>query len=163
MRKIVLLVFIIASIFANAQNDKLTSKYHQFDFWLGHWDVYNYGSDTLVGQSHIETIIDSVGVLENYSATQSKYSGKSLNKFNPFKNRWEQYWIDNSGLTIYLTGGIENGKMIMSDILIADTIKGINQIVWEKISDNIVRQTWNLSKDNGETWSVLFDGEYRRK
>ena len=53
--------------------------------------------------------------------------------------------------------------MILSDVETADTLNGINQIVWEKISNDIVRQTWSLSKDQGKTWKVLFDGEYRRK
>jgi len=42
-------------------------------------------------------------------------------------------------------------------------IKEYNRIVWEKTDDNTVRQTWSVSADAGESWDVVFDGEYRRK
>ena len=160
---IVLLVMLIANtVTAQQQNEKIKKMYHQFDFWLGKWDVYKFGTDTLAGKSNIESIIDSVGLLENYSVIKGKYVGKSLNKYNPAKDRWEQYWIDNSGLTLFMTGGLLNDKMILDDALYGDPKQGINQIVWEKMKNGSVRQTWNLSMDGGKTWSVLFDGEYRK-
>lgn len=137
-------------------------EYQQFDFWIGKWDVYKFGTENLAGKSHIESIIDGYGVLENYSVGEGKYQGKSLNKYNPVKQRWEQYWIDNTGLTLFLTGGFINGKMILSDEISGDPKQGMNQITWEKLANGTIRQTWNLSKDNGKTWTVLFDGEYRK-
>ena len=135
--------------------------YHQFDFWIGKWDVYVFGTETLAGKSHIESIIDSVGILENYSVVKGAYSGKSLNKYNPAKKRWEQYWIDNSGLTLFLTGGLKDEKMTLDDTENGDAEKGLNKIVWEKMKYGSVRQTWSNSKDHGKTWTVLFDGEYK--
>ena len=158
-------LFLLAAqqIMAQQPNTNVKKMYHQFDFWLGHWDVYIFGTDTLVGESHIQTIIDSVGILENYTTKSGHYSGKSLNKYNPEKQRWEQYWIDNSGLTLFLTGGMEKNKMILTDLEYGDPEKGLNKIVWEKLDKDRVRQTWSVSKDNGKTWKVVFDGEYRRK
>ena len=146
---------------AQQPDKKIQELYHQFDFWLGNWDVYKFGTDTIAGKSRIEQIIDGVGIIENY-ITKGKYEGKSLNKYNPAKQRWEQYWIDNSGLTLFLTGGFVNGKMILSDEISGDSKQGINQIVWEKLQNGNVRQTWNLSKNGGKTWTILFDGEYKK-
>jgi len=136
--------------------------YHQFDFWLGKWDVYKYGTDTLVGSSRIESIIDSVGLLENFSVPKGTYVGKSLNKYNPAKGRWEQYWIDNSGLTLFSCGGLKDEKMVLDDTEYGDAKNGLNKIVWARMNNGSVRQTWSVSKDNGRTWSVVFDGEYKR-
>jgi len=166
MKKVVLIIFlflVVQPAFAQQSQGGSGEMYHQFDFWLGHWDVYIFGTDTLVGDSHIETIIDSVGILENYQSTTSGFVGKSLNKYNPATDRWEQYWIDNSGLTLYLSGGIVDGRMVMDDLETGDPENGFNRIAWEALDSNTVRQTWSISEDNGQTWNVIFDGEYKRK
>jgi lactoylglutathione lyase len=165
MKEIYILLFLFATqqIMAQQASEALTQKYHQFDFWLGTWDVYKYGTDTLVGQSHIESIVDSLGLLENYSVSKGQYQGKSLNKYNPARERWEQYWIDNSGLTLFLSGGLADGKMVLEDVDHGDASAGFNRIAWEKTNHNSVRQTWSVSQDSGLTWSVVFDGEYKMK
>jgi hypothetical protein len=163
MKKIIIFVLLSISFLMTSQpNKEFHEQYHQFDFWIGKWDVYKYGTETLAGKSHIESIIDSVGILENYTNANGQYTGKSLNKYNPSKQRWEQYWIDNSGLTLHLAGGIKEGKMVLSDEVTGDPKQGINRISWEKQKNGTVRQTWNLSTDGGKTWKVLFDGEYRK-
>lgn len=156
-----LLGLFTSSGFAQLSNEELKAKYHQFDFWIGDWEVYQYGTDSLSGISKIETIIDGIGLLENYHTTTGTYKGKSLNKFNPSSQKWEQYWIDNSELTLYLLGTFEEGKMTLSDQNFVDPEKGWNKIVWEQNSDRTVRQTWSISQDKGKTWTVIFDGEYR--
>ena len=137
--------------------------YQQFDFWLGSWEVYKYGTDTLVGYSEIESIIDGMALLENYSAAQNPYQGKSLNKYNPAEKRWEQYWVDNSGLTLFLLGGIREGRMVLDDVEHGQADQGLNRIAWEPDDKGRVRQTWSVSQDGGETWTAVFDGEYRPK
>jgi len=165
MQKIILLLFILNSQFSMAQinNKDLQEKYHQFDFWMGKWNVYKIGEEKVSGKSEIESIIDSVGILENYATPDGKYSGKSLNKYNPAKERWEQYWIDNSGLTLYLVGGIVDGKMILDDLQTGDAKAGFNQIIWQILPDGEVQQTWNVSMDDGKTWKTVFDGIYKKR
>ena len=163
MKKLITIVCLILSQQIFSQQNKNLEKYHQFDFWLGEWDVYKYGAETVAGKSHIESIIDSVGLLENYSVIKGKYTGKSLNKYNPAKDRWEQYWIDNTGLTLFLCGKLVDGKMILDDVGYGDKKNGLNQIVWEKMKNGSVQQTWSTSKDGRKTWQVLFDGEYKKR
>ncbi len=164
--KNLLLVFYLAfmsSLIGQNLDKKSMGLYHQFDFWLGEWDVYKFGTDTIVGYSKIESIIDSVGLLENYSAKNSTYQGKSINKYNPTKKRWEQYWVDNSGLTLFLFGGISEQKMVLTDLAEGDSSATVNKIIWQKMENLTVRQTWHVSTDAGKTWSVVFDGAYKRK
>ena len=142
-------------------NENHEKYHHQFDFWLGDWEVYKYGTDTLIGKSSIVSIVDSLGLLENYSVLKGGFQGKSLNMYNRSKKRWEQYWIDNSGLTLFLSGGWLDGKMVLTDAQEGKDQKIYNQITWEQGKQGTVRQIWQMSKDGGETWTELFDGEYR--
>lgn len=164
MKKLLILFLLVAApqVFAQQSSGDASEKSHQFDFWLGSWEVYRYGTDTLVGYSRIESVVDSLGLLENYSVTKGTYQGKSLNKYNPATERWEQYWIDNSGLTLFLSGGLLDGKMVLDDVEHRDASKGLNRIVWEEMENGSVRQSWSVSKDGGQSWSLVFDGEYRR-
>jgi len=163
MKNILALFCLLAgqAIFAQQASEETTQKFHQFDFWLGKWDVYKYGTDTLVGHSRIESIIDSLGVLENYAVPNGQFQGKSLNKYNPANGRWEQYWIDNTGLTLHLSGGLVDGNMVLEDAESTDSARGRNKIIWEPLPGGSVRQTWSVSSDGGQSWSVVFDGEYK--
>ncbi|MDX1327322.1 MAG: hypothetical protein R3299_06415 [Arenibacter sp.] len=138
-------------------------KSQEFNFWVGHWEVYQYGTDKLAGESHIEPIIDSLGLLEHYKAHHSGFKGKSLNTYNSAKGRWEQYWIDNTGLSLFLVGGMKDGRMEMDDLESGNAKTGYNRISWEEQEDGTVRQTWSISKDSGTTWTIIFDGIYRPK
>jgi predicted enzyme related to lactoylglutathione lyase len=158
-----MLLFCIQQLLAQPQQADPAEAYHDFDFWLGSWEVYKYGTDTLVGHSKIESVIDSVGLLENYSVNRGTYRGKSLNKYNPATERWEQYWIDNSGLTLFLSGGLVEGRMVLDDVEHGDADRGLNRIVWENMENGSVRQTWSMSQDGGSVWKVVFDGEYKMK
>lgn len=138
-------------------------KVHQFDFWLGEWDVYIYGTDSLVAQSHIETIMDSMGFQENYSTLGGGYKGTSLNKYNFSKDQWEQYYIDNQGMTLRLLGNLEDGKMVLKNKKEFKNKPSYNEISWEPQEDGSVRQTWKQRWEGEEEWRLAFDGIYRRK
>ena len=155
------LVFVYSMTFSQKANTKNTSE-TQFNFWLGDWNVYKYGTDTLVGISRIESILDSTTILENYHTPKGKYKGKSLNKYNTAEKRWEQYWVDNSDLVLHLIGNFIDGKMVLSGYTGKDDKKVLNRITWSQEGEN-VRQIWQYSENKGESWRTAFDGEYRPK
>lgn len=160
----VFFIFLLFTVGLQAQTDpQVQQHYHDFDFWLGTWDVYVAGSDQPRAQSHIESIIDSVGVLENYKLLQGPYQGKSINKYNAARQRWEQLWIDNGGLSLFLSGNLEGKAMVMTDEERPLSEGTINKIRWEPQANGDVRQTWTSSTDGGKTWNTVFDGMYKRK
>ena len=156
-----IIVLIQASTFAQT-NKKPSSRphYHEFDFWLGNWDVYKFNTDTLLGKSTISSVLDSCGIEENYSSVKTSYKGKSLNKYHEQNKRWEQYYIDNSGTTLHLTGNLQGRSMVLEDNPVFGGTK--NKISWTPQPEGEVRQTWEVSAD-GETWQVIFDGLYKRR
>jgi hypothetical protein len=99
MIKIALLIFLLSPLLIQAQDSQedLKKLYHQFDFWLGNWEV---------------------------------------NK---------------------------EGKMVLDDVEHGDSEKGLNRITWVKEAGGLVRQTWTVSQDGGQNWTVAFDGQYKPK
>ena len=131
---------------------------HQFDFWIGDWNVYDYGTDSLVGISHIKSILDHKTIEENYSSTRYPYSGKSYNIYNGKTKQWEQFWVDNAGMRLSLKGGLVDGKMVLTNCE-QDSI--CNKIVWTPLPDKKVRQEWQHSTNKGKSWQKVFDGLYK--
>ncbi len=141
----------------------LNQNYRAFDFWIGEWVVYKHNTDTILGSNTITSILDGKAIKETYHSTTSKYRGTSLNKYNPSINQWEQFWVDNSGLTLHMKGNIDNTKniMILQNQIITNEGVLSNKITWQKNKNNTVRQTWYQSKDKGIHWTIIFDGDYK--
>jgi hypothetical protein len=130
-----------------------------FDFWLGDWDVEAKGR--VVGRNRITKILGGCTLLEEYSASGGAYEGKSFNYFDSSDSLWHQVWVDNGGTRLHLAGGFADGMMVMSGERAARGQKVVDRISWTDNPDGTVRQLWELSKDKGATWKVLFDGLYR--
>lgn len=163
MRIFLFSIFLLIGFNSFSQNKpKYSPRIHDFDFWIGEWKVYKYGTDTIVGYNKIESILDSTSLLENYHVVSNTYKGKSLNKYNPVTKNWEQYWVDNSGLILHLEGKREGNKMIMTGYTGLAAQKTLNRITWIKEDDGTVRQIWEVSSDEGIKWVKSFDGHYKK-
>lgn len=140
-----------------------SAQHRQFDFWLGRWEVTG-PAGKLAGRSRIESILGGCVLLENWDSP-SGVSGKSFNIFNATTDRWEQFWVDNSGSRLHLSGGMQEGSMVLQGVQEkADAATGITQrerITWTPKADGSVRQHWETSTDDGKTWQTSFDGLYR--
>ncbi len=129
-------------------------EHRAFDFWLGEWTVTSPTRQGWTAQSSITTSNDDCSVHENYQS-QGGYAGKSINFYDPQKQKWHQTWIDNRGAPIYLEGNLENDAMILAD--------ETNRVTWSVQTDQRVRQHWETTTDGGETWSTAFDGYYSKQ
>jgi hypothetical protein len=139
----------------------VSNEHRQFDFWLGQWTVSAGGKHA--GDSHIESILDGCVVLENWTGAKGSI-GKSFNTYNSQTGQWEQYWVDNQGTRLFLRGGFSEGRMVLTgqqDQANAQTGKTQRErITWTPNPDGSVRQLWETSIDDGQTWAVSFDGLY---
>lgn len=145
-----------------SEKENMDRFYQQFDFWIGEWNVYKFGTETLVGVNKIERILGGKAIQETYRSSTSKYEGMSLNKFNPNSKKWEQFWVDNGGLTLHLVGGLVERKMVLSST--ENTKDGFveNQITWTPLDDGTVRQTWLTRTEKEKKWQTAFDGIYKK-
>jgi hypothetical protein len=157
-----ILFFLLKNLMAQ-QTPCISPQVHEFDFWIGDWAVYKMGTDTLVGYNTIEPIEGGCALKENYRALKQGYTGTSLNKYHFTKRKWQQMWVDNSGLSLVLEGGLKDGNMIMEGEQLAFDFKTMvkNRITWFNNSDKSVRQLWEQSRDGGISWTRVFDGMYK--
>jgi hypothetical protein len=128
---------------------------HAFDFWLGEWDVYDPDGKH-VGRNSI-TAPYTTGALAEHWRGDGGVEGHSLSSWDPERGCWHQTWIDSTGGMLLLDGGVREGAMVLTGV----TADATQRITWTVEGDG-VRQLWEASKDGGSTWSVAFDGRYRR-
>lgn len=132
---------------------------HQFDFWIGRWEVTEHGKPA--GTSHIEQILEGCALLENWSSAQGG-AGKSLNFYDRADGLWHQTWVDQGGSVLYLAGGFRDGAMRLEGSRPATPQQAAtrHRITWTPLPGGKVRQLWESSPVDQESWAVQFDGLY---
>jgi hypothetical protein len=137
------------------------AAFHAFDFWLGEWEVYN--GDKLIGHNTIIAIEQGCGLSESWRSA-SGTTGVSYNAYDAADQHWHQFWVSAAGYVLRLRGNPDaDGRMVMSGQL-PNPKSGkmdLQRITWSPEADGSVRQLWEASED-GKTWTVSFDGNYRR-
>lgn len=137
------------------------AEHHQFDFWVGAWNVYNVRGQR-IGKSRVRVVSDGCAVLEAWQALQGR-NGTSINFFDPESGLWHQVWVGGAGMVLRLQGSLQDGSMVLSGTAPRKTPQGtvLDRLTWTPHSDGTVEQRWLLSSDGGATWTVAFRGIYR--
>ena len=142
----------------------------QFDFWLGEWEVRSAAGQVL-GHNRISKRYGGCVVLEEWESA-SGGSGSSFNLYDSTTKQWHQFWVDASGTNwlssdgqgnpTTLRGGMRDGAMVL--VSQPETLPsiGLTRATWRPLPDGGVRQTFEGSSDGGKTWTVSFDGFYKR-
>ncbi len=138
-----------------------TPEFRQFDFWVGEWVVDQAGKPA--GTSSIQLILDQCVILENWSG-RGGYTGKSFNIYNAQLKKWQQFWVDNSGAAILFSGEFKDGAMrVQSEGTDGEGKRQLTRMTFTPMGRDRVRQLWEKSDDDGNTWQSMFDGNYVRK
>lgn len=130
-------------------------EYHQLDFWIGRWDVYD-SSGTLIAHSLIERVYDC-GIRENWMPLGKK-GGGSLSIYVPAEGHWEQFWIDATGSRAFFTGRWNGHAMVISGRWAGPLVR----MTYSKNADGSVRQLGERSINERTKWTQTFDFTYRR-
>lgn len=141
-------------------------EYRQFDFWVGDWEVFRPGTDTMVGTNHIKNILNGCVIEENWTGGGGNFQGKSFNTYNPVDSTWNQVWVDTGGNTYHFKGKYADNVMLMKGETISRRTGKKVHFEMSYTHDpekDTVRQIWKTSADAGETWNTIFDGLYRKK
>ncbi len=127
-----------------------TEQHRQFDFWVGDWVVYN-PDGTTAGSNTIAKVLGGCALHESWKSATGG-AGNSYTFYDAARDRWHQTWIDARGGALYLDGEWTGSAMVLFD--------GTNRITWTPLDGGGVRQHWEVTPDEGATWSTAFDGEY---
>ena len=149
---------------APAPSPCATAAHRQFDFWVGEWEVHN-AAGKRAGENRITRVHGGCAILEEWRGV-GNVTGTSLNIFDKNRGVWHQTWVDNGGNLLTLEGGLADGIMTLQGrSLEREPVQKttLQRIRWTPQPDGRVRQLWEMSGDDGKTWSVAFDGMYARK
>jgi tetratricopeptide (TPR) repeat protein len=140
------------------------ARAHDFDFWIGEWEVYQTGSKFLVGHSLVQSISGGCALLENWTSTQAS-TGKSVNYYNTATGKWEQDWIGSAGgPQRYLDGVYKDSAMQFTyEFTNGQGKKQTGNFKFYNIDKDTVRQYQDINNDDGKTVTVSYDFTYVRK
>jgi hypothetical protein len=171
--KYLVLMIVIYPLAAFAQQDEAETvaapapcsapEHRQFDFWLGDWNVTSGGKPA--GTNSIHQVHGGCALQENWKgAGEGGFSGSSFNIYDSASGNWHQTWVDSGGTLLQLDGGLVNGSMVLEGTRRARDGKGMarHRISWTPGADGSVRQLWEVSRDEGASWSAVFDGRYEK-
>jgi hypothetical protein len=139
------------------------ASFRQFDFWIGEWAVFDAQGRKL-GENRISAVNNGCTLAEHWT-NSSGGEGRSYNAYDSITRQWYQFWSDDQGGTLSLSGGLKNGAMVLTGERpsLIDGKPQRQRISWTPLANGNVRQHWETSDDDGASWQTSFDGEYRRK
>lgn len=141
-----------------------TPMHRQFDFWVGEWTVTDSAGTKVMGRNSVTLEDGGCTVHEHWVAGGSvPNTGQSLNAYDLGTGQWGQDWVGSGGDVLHLRGAFREGRMVLEGEAKDPAGRLLRQRVsWIPQPDGRVRQLWETSGDGGRTWSVSFDGWYRR-
>jgi len=140
-----------------------------FDFWVGTWELTweDAGGSTAYGSNHIEKVLDSKVIKENFKALSGSYkgfAGKSFSVYNPRTGKWKQTWVDNNGGYLDFIGTFDGNKRIFKrEGVNPEGEKILQRMVFYDITENSFTWDWEISQDNGHSWQLRWQIFYVRE
>lgn len=167
---------ILGSLAGNEAFDRMTDEleklaypcendpaFAEFDFWIGEWDVHTAGGQ-VAGSNVIAREQRGCYLSENWTSA-SGGRGHSINYVDKITGEWVQIWNSEGGAQISIRGGMTDEGMLLIGTLhnvASNTTKPFRGL-WTPLDDGRVRQYFEQSDDNSETWVSWFEGFYTRK
>lgn len=135
-------------------------EHRQFDFWMGNWEVFEFGSPAQVARVQVNRVLDGCVLLEQYEDTHG-LKGQSFTIYDASRKVWRQSWVTNRGQSLSIEGGFHAGEMVFDG---TDRTAGGEErrihAVWKPVNEGI-RETAVTSIDGGKTWKPWFDLLFR--
>jgi hypothetical protein len=162
-----LLAFVAATTSSAQQTtrpDCSAPEHHQFDFWIGSWDVFN-AQGARIGTNEVTSMLKGCTLKEHWDGAAGG-SGESFTSYDRAVKQWHQTWVDDSVDVWKTDGNLIDGKMVLTRVerSVRDTTKTVtHRWTWARQDDDHVLQRAEASADGGKTWQVTFDGHYVRR
>lgn len=133
-------------------------------FWIGEWALTWDNADGTKGKgtNRIEKILDGKVIQENFQDTNG-FKGTSISVYSPQNKSWHQAWADNQGGYFDLLGSTDGDKrMFQTKMRESGDNKIIQRMVFYEITRDAFKWDWEMSADNGNTWTLQWRIFYGR-
>jgi hypothetical protein len=144
--------------------DCTSAEHHQFDYWIGSWDVFD-AAGKKIGTNEVTSMFRGCALKEHWEGAGGSV-GESFSAYDRAVKQWHQTWVDNIGNVWKIDGNPVGGNIVMTRVArsVRDTTKMVTyRWSWIKQdSDHVIQRAEN-SMDGGKTWNVNFDGHYVRR
>jgi hypothetical protein len=145
-----------------------TPQHHQFDFWLGDWQVFDASTDKLVAFDRVEKRYDGCVVEQNMTFVTDLYrrpgasyrlSGMSINRYDG--EEWLELWADNQWGAIAMRGSPDSSGAMVLKTITPSRHRDL-KIVWENHADGTVRILQYVAPAGSGRWQKYGDLLYRK-
>lgn len=145
-----------------------TPEHHQFDFWLGEWQVFDAATGTLVAIDRVQKREEGCIVEQNMTFLTDMYrrpgapfrlSGLSVNRYDG--EAWLELWADNQWGAIAMRGTQERAGYMVFTTITPSRHRDL-KIVWESRADGSVRILQYVAPAGSGNWVKYGDLIYRR-
>ncbi|WP_300531461.1 hypothetical protein [Maricaulis sp.] len=147
-----------------AQTGPCASDAHDdFDFWVGHWNVYAPDGGPYQGENRIEKTQGGCLITEHWTGASGS-TGESMNYLDPFSGQWRQIWVSAGSIIDYSGGLDESGAMVLNGEIHspASGVRSAFRGTWTERADGSVRQQFEIEGADDQ-WGVWFTGIYVRQ
>jgi hypothetical protein len=144
-----------------------TPQHHQFDFWVGDWQVFDARTNQLVAFDRVEKHSQGCIVQQNLTMVTDLYrrpgvgyrmTGIGVNRFDG--ESWLELWADNQWGAIVLRGMPAAGKAMVLTTIIPSRNRDL-RLEWEKRPDGSVRALQYVAPAGSGKWELYGDLIYR--
>lgn len=141
---------------------ELNAPFRELDFWLGSWAVTSAPGPEL-GVSEVTADLNGCLIEENFE-TPKGYRNRSFMYFDFDQDTWFRTFADKNGEHVELSGGFENGSLVLSGTDVARNGREVGlRVTIAPQSDGTVLQMWELSHDGGVSWKTDLTLEYQAR
>jgi len=153
---------VVAEMSKTAYPCEHDEAFSEFDFWIGDWVVHGPAGG-LAGTNTIERAERGCVLTENWKNSVGG-TGMSINYVDKITGEWVQVWNAEGGSQINIRGGMtDDGMLLVGTLHTVGTGTTIPfRALWTLLPDGRVRQFFEQSTDDGETWTTWFEGFYTR-
>lgn len=142
--------------------------FHELDFWVGDWRVFDAASHRLVALDHvvkraagciIVERLDFLTDLYRRPGVERRLAGISISRFDG--EHWLQMWADNQWGAIMLRGTADGDGRLVFETVIPSRGRDV-RLVYEKRPGDEVRIRQYVAPAGSGAWSEYGDLIYRR-
>ena len=136
-------------------------EFRQFDFRLG-----SFGVTTRLGQPAGSALVESVlggCMLVEYWTGAISGQGRAHYFYDRNDRLWHLVFINDEGGRLTMAGSLQEGAMVFKGLNRFGSFEGLQRMTWALLSDGRISQHWELSSDNGGTWTSVVLGYYAQR